>query len=123
LCGYTLEGLIFGPENCTQKWRRLSRTEIFSNPTEEQREAMAWAVNATAWRRLMGTCGGRMGLAPAAARVGDRVAVLVGCRTPIVLRREGLAGWSVVGECFVHGAMYGEVVPMGETSLERISLL
>lgn len=59
----------------------------------------------------MGTRQGYVGLAPAAARAGDEIAVLVGCCVPIVLRRnEGKSIWQVVGECYVHGIMNGEVL-------------
>lgn len=110
LCGHTLKDLVFGPDerNLTW-WQKAALPSQFFNPTKEQCEALSWAMNATAWRRLVGTDNGRMGLAPAAARVGDALAVLLGCSTPMVLRRSG-DGWKVIGECYVHGVMHGEMI-------------
>jgi len=50
-----------------------------------------------------------MELATAAAVTGDTVAVLVGCSTPMLLRKER-DGWQVVGECYLHGCMHGEAI-------------
>jgi hypothetical protein len=103
LCGYTLEELIHGRP--VPRWKPKDRVY---NPTEEQREALSWAMNAIAWRRLVGTENGRVGLAAAAAQKGDKIAVLMGCGMPILLRRER-DGWTVVGECYLYGIMEGEV--------------
>ncbi|KAL4724311.1 hypothetical protein ACLX1H_008924 [Fusarium chlamydosporum] len=108
LCGYTLEELIFGLNKWTSR-RKLLIEESYCGATELQREALSWAVNAMAWRRVFGTTGGRMGMGTCATEVGDRVVVLRGCNTPLVLRESG-KGWKLVGECYLHGIMYGEVV-------------
>lgn len=110
LCGYNLEQLIFGPKQRFTMMKRargaLGYQVCFA--TEIQREAFSWAINVMAWRRLFGTRDGRMGLGASAAKVGDSIAILKGCNTPMILRRLG-AGWAVVGECYAHGIMYGEV--------------
>ncbi|KAK7755418.1 hypothetical protein SLS62_002645 [Diatrype stigma] len=110
---YTLQQIILGTTeelSFRQKFKIKSGGDRgLYTPTEEQWEVFSWAINALAWRRLMGTRGGRMGTAPAAAKVGDRVAVLQGCSVPMVLRENG-DGWVVVGECYVHGVMDGEVL-------------
>lgn len=53
------------------------------------------------------TAEGHMGLAPAQARAGDIVTVLLGSPSPVLLRpnsdQGGARTFSVVGECFVHG--------------------
>ena len=110
LCGYTLKQLIFGRKKGFL-WQDMLRTHPLMNATKEQLEAISWAVNCTAWRRILGTENGRMGLGPAATRAGDAVAILPGCDTPLILRESG-DGWTVVGECYIHGVMYGEVVEM-----------
>ncbi|KAI3328835.1 heterokaryon incompatibility protein-domain-containing protein [Ustulina deusta] len=53
---------------------------------------------------------GYIGLAPEAARPGDRVYNILGCYAPIVLRpRSELDDrFSVVGECYIHGLMHNE---------------
>ena len=61
----------------------------------------------------MGTKDGRMGLAPAAAQVGDSIAILMGCSVPMVIRpTAGKGDWTLIGECYVHGAMYGEMLDL-----------
>ncbi|EWG38414.1 hypothetical protein FVEG_14888 [Fusarium verticillioides 7600] len=107
LCGYTLEQLIFG----NNKWLTKLRMAIgdnYYNSTETQREALSWAINAMAWRRLFATKSGRMGLGTCAAEVNDKIVLLRGCDTPLILR-EFNGGWKLIGECYTHGVMYGEV--------------
>jgi hypothetical protein len=50
-----------------------------------------------------------VGLVPDAAKVGDRICLLHGGRVPFVLRRQE-KGFSLVGECYVHGLMKGEAL-------------
>lgn len=107
LCGYTLEELIFEPSKIAG-WRKAMRKDQFYNPTKEQCEALSWAMNTMAWRRLVGTKAGRIGLAPATAVADDAVAILAGCSTPMILR-EFADGWKIVGESYVHGVMSGEM--------------
>ncbi len=58
-------------------------------------------------RRFMVTQAGRMGLIPKHAKEGDVVAILIGCRVPIILR--SVAGYySVIGDAYVQGMMDGE---------------
>lgn len=122
LCGYTLEQLIFGPKKRFSLMKRaigaIGYQVMFS--TETQHEAFSWAVNAMAWRRLFGTQDGRMGLGAPAAKVGDSIAILKGCNTPMVLRRLK-EGWAIVGECYVHGIMNGEVLE-GEHKVTDIKI-
>ncbi|KAF4536436.1 Heterokaryon incompatibility protein [Lasiodiplodia theobromae] len=55
------------------------------------------------------------------AEEGDRVAVLKGAKTPVVVRRkEGIAQggreeetWTLIGPCYVHGLMDGQIVEKG----------
>ncbi len=70
---------------------------------------MGAASSATFGRRLFFTKAGYMGLAPKCAMVGDEVCVLVGAEVPYVLRRKGQA-FEVVGECYCHGIMEGEMM-------------
>ena len=106
LCGYTLEHLIFGPSPSRV---RLALTSRYHSATDTQREAYSWATNVMAWRRLFGTKDGRMGLGSAAARTGDSIVIMRGCNTPMILRKSG-ENWTLVGECYVDGIMYGEVI-------------
>lgn len=57
-------------------------------------------------RALFRTKGGFLGLGPLSAQVGDQVWLLKGARTPFILRPVGEC-FQLVGECYVHGIMYG----------------
>ncbi|KAL6849866.1 hypothetical protein ACO1O0_009411 [Amphichorda felina] len=114
LCGHTLKELVFGPEKYPW-WKKSMRKDQLYSPTKEECEALGWATNATAWRRLVGTEGGRMGLVPATAIAGDAVVILSGCSTPMILR-EFEDGWKIVGESYIHGVMYGELAGDAEMS-------
>jgi hypothetical protein len=81
---------------------------------------MGAAASATYKRRLFFTREGCIGLAPKGARVGDQIYVLFGAEVPYALRRKGddLQTFEVVGECYCHGIMEGEMLVAGRTSLE-----
>jgi hypothetical protein len=72
-------------------------------------------------RALITTRTGYLGLAPKAVRQGDVVAILLGCRCLIVLRPYSNNLFHVIGECYVHGLMDGEILRQesGKTPLER----
>jgi hypothetical protein len=57
---------------------------------------------------------GYMGLCPISAREGDRVCILDGCNSPVLLRETG-SHFVLVGECYVYGIMFGEIVPKIES--------
>lgn len=59
-------------------------------------------------RRTCRTKNGLIGLVPAATRIDDRVCLLQGSTVPFVVRSNDDGSWRVVGESYVHGAMYGE---------------
>ncbi|KAL6918530.1 hypothetical protein FSST1_010025 [Fusarium sambucinum] len=119
ICGFTIQELIFGRNKFKSKLKSMMG-ENFYHATEFQRESLSWAVNAMAWRRVFGTRGGRMGMGTCAAQVGDRIVLLRGCNTPLIIRRSGEA-WRLVGECYVHGVMYGEISP-DKHQLEHITI-
>ena len=51
---------------------------------------------------------GYIGLGPLAARAGDQICVILGCRSPLVLRPTTKGTFTVVGECYIHGLMQDE---------------
>ena len=119
LFGYTLKELIFGSSNWfSNKHRRLY------NPTDIVREALSWAMNALAWRRLIATEKGYLGLAIAATEPEDRICILAGCKTPLILRPRG-NHFQVIGECYIHGIMRGEIandIRDGQLRMDEILL-
>jgi hypothetical protein len=77
-------------------------------------------------RRLMTTDKGHIGMVPSRARKGDQVWVLLGCSIPLILRKwENKHGFQVIGECYLHGDMNGEVqeeIKSGKLNVEEIHL-
>ena len=81
--------------------------------------------------RLFITHHGSIGLAPGVAEPGDLLAVINGCHTPYVVRsvREVRCGEEsfeyavkVVGPCYMHGVMRGEIVrERGEERWKRVA--
>lgn len=69
---------------------------------------------ATQGRRIFSTAAGRIGIGPRDLAAGDVVAVLYGCRWPVILRPRGdvvdVDGYEFVEVCYVHGLMEGEAV-------------
>ena len=64
-----------------------------------------------AMRRRLGLTGAKLlGLMPPTAREGDEVWLLRGAVVPFVLRRAEEGTYRLVGEAYVHGAMYGEMM-------------
>lgn len=55
---------------------------------------------------------GHLGLGPVEMLRSDRIVVLFGCDMPVVLRwttKEGSGYWRLIGQCYVVGAMHGEL--------------
>ena len=109
----SLSDLIRGPKKTVAQVVRTTfdATGRLLRPTLLQREATLRAKQILAWRRLVTTFGGYLGLVPAATRAGDTIAVLMGCDVPLILRPKGgdTCRCSVIGECYVHGIMSGEM--------------
>jgi hypothetical protein len=59
-------------------------------------------------RRFFVSTLGRIGWAPFGTRVGDRVCVFQGMRIPMILR-PAKDLWEIIGACYVHGLMDGEL--------------
>jgi hypothetical protein len=57
---------------------------------------------------------GHVGWAPAEAEVGDVVCVLNGSVAPFALREIQDGAFHLVGECYVHGLMNGEILHLGK---------
>ena len=90
-------------------------------PDQEQNKAQAeersLTEEVTRNRKFCITELGRMGLVPASTETGDRIVVLFGMQTPVVLRTLAPvsvdahpACYQLLGESFVHGLMDGEAI-------------
>jgi hypothetical protein len=60
-------------------------------------------------RRFITSMKGYAGLGPMSCRPGDKICVILGCCTPIILRKFE-DHFEVVGECYLHGIMHGEAM-------------
>ncbi len=50
---------------------------------------------------------GHIGLAPHRIDPGDQVCIVLGCQSPLVLRKNEVGDHEVIGECYLHGVMDG----------------
>jgi hypothetical protein len=59
---------------------------------------------------IMRTAKGYLGFTPPGVKLGDRIYIAKGSRTPLILRptETGPPSFRVIGDCFVHGIMAGE---------------
>lgn len=87
-----------------------SRAELWDN--ELGRIALD-IETATQGRRFFTTKGGHFGLAPQECNEGDIVVVLLGGNVPYVIRsappKQSKRCFTILGDSYVHGIMYGEV--------------
>ena len=60
-------------------------------------------------RRFFTTMGGHMGIGPPHMRPGDMICVFLGGSVPRVVRQEDHEH-TLVGECYMHGIMDGELM-------------
>ena len=67
---------------------------------------VAWCLRLVRARPVFRTTNGYIGLGPPGTEKGDIVTILLGCKSPMVLRpflKGTRCGYTVVGECYVHG--------------------
>lgn len=80
-------------------------------------DCVAFATNlirVVSGRRLFGTADGLMGWCASRAEPDDEVWLLMGAKVPFVLRQADQAGhYTLQGECYVQGGMYGELISSG----------
>ena len=65
-------------------------------------------VSAMISRRAARTEKGFVGMVPGIAQAGDGVALFKGGKLPFIVRPNGVSGWEVIGDCYLHGVMHGE---------------
>ena len=72
-------------------------------------------------RRFCATIDGRIGLVPRSAAAADVICVLYGGRVPFVLR-PCEKGYTLIGECYIHGLMNGEAMDMKQSGSREFPL-
>ncbi|KAF2001693.1 hypothetical protein P154DRAFT_158008 [Amniculicola lignicola CBS 123094] len=85
-------------------------TELAPADVSRRHNMLVHMKLATFARRFFWTKRGYMGLAPAAAEVGDEVCVLFGGQVLYVVRPFDETKHEFIGECYLHGWMDGEAV-------------
>ncbi|KAJ4261591.1 hypothetical protein NW762_007022 [Fusarium torreyae] len=89
-------------------------------------DGFKWSHEATLVTRYRGfaiTHGGWFVVGPDIMQIGDLVVVLYGGRTPFLLRRKEGGTWILIGECYVHGMMNGEVFDLEGVQEEEFIIL
>ena len=127
----TVSRLIHGPKiTMAQRMKKYFKTTgRLLRATSLHRDATLRAMRVLAWRRLVTTHGGYLGLVPAGAIAGDVVATIMGCDVPLLLRPakgEETSPFTLIGECYVHGVMSGEVLDFlkqGKCKMDSISIV
>lgn len=105
--------------------RRLTLDNLKTRrPSRVYREIQI-AFEAAVKGRKFGTTSKRyIGLFPRGTRPGDQIGVLLGVHVPFVVRPWGTSGsFQLIGECYVHGIMDGEVIQMTDLKREEIQLI
>jgi hypothetical protein len=70
--------------------------------------AFSKKLETTLHRRLFKTTKGCIGIGPRCLKKGDAVTLFKGGMVPLVIRSRG-DKWELIGDCYVHGIMHGEV--------------
>lgn len=118
VCGYPLRSFFPSSDHLRSAPPQSLKTTGRQQQTMEK--ALRRASHTLKRRRLIVTANGRLGAAVREAKKGDYIAVIRGCSAPIVLRPATTSRspssqpppdgtFMVVGACYVHGLMSGEV--------------
>jgi hypothetical protein len=105
-------------------YERLKTTELPGKDDETGKpDDSDWFVEALHFllpRRPFLTRSGFVGLGPAHMEQGDEVYIFFGGHVPYIVRQQENNKYSLVGEAFVHGIMYGEAL---RTDVEESTLV
>ncbi|KAE9364913.1 HET-domain-containing protein, partial [Stipitochalara longipes BDJ] len=90
------------------KFIEFSHMELSTKDLARATYFMKAQQQAAYGRRFFTTRNGYMGLCPSLATIGDKIVILLGGKTPFILRKTSKKGYRFIGECYVHGMMTGE---------------
>jgi hypothetical protein len=79
-------------------------------------ESMQWCYS----KRRAVTKTGYLAQVPLEATTRDIIVVVLGANVPFVLRPLTSGGYTLVGECYCHGIMYGEILKMANVEYKDI---
>lgn len=74
-------------------------------------------------QRMFRTKGNLLGIGPPSMDMKDEVWVIRGFNFPVILRRQENGNRTIIGECYVHGIMHGEVLEKPNAKFEKIILV
>lgn len=99
----------------------------FSEEETLRLKKLAWSFEHAMTKAHKGRClgittNGELVAAPFDVQAKDRVVVFEGLSTPFVLRQtdDGKNTWRIVGDCYGHGLVDGEIVEKSESKLEAL---
>ena len=100
----------FDPEDCTEfdaRYHRSLRRLAEGGSWMRFQDVVSDVCNG---RKFVFTTRGYFGVGPGAMQLDDRIIVLFGADVPMVVRPRGDGRYTLVGECYIHGIMAGQVV-------------
>ena len=118
LADYGLPDLAHSLELLKLAWTEQVSAKVYGDAVNGPRSYFHTVHRATRNRRIFRTTDGYVGLAPLDSKVGDTLAVIFGCRFPVILRPATSQSWTVVGHCYAHGLMDGEAVYRGRHAVK-----
>jgi hypothetical protein len=96
-----------------RQWRSNEEAERNMDEEDAKTRLFNGAISyGLRWRMFANTKGGYYAVVPPLAEVGDIICLIDGAQTPFVLRRDA-DRLQLVGECYVHGIMDGEIARDG----------
>jgi hypothetical protein len=97
-----------GVMHCVEDYDKYLRGE------KEEADFAIMSKLTRAWRKVILTSRGFLGVAPQSTNVGDELYLLPGAEFPVLLRRypKDEIEYEVIGECYIHGLMNGEGMEM-----------
>jgi hypothetical protein len=110
-----MKALLSGPGQ-TPHLPVFMQQPFYPSPLLQRIRDMSWG------RRFCSTSKGYMGWVPQNAQVGDVACFLCGVKVLMLLRPENEGGYSLVGECYLHGLMHGEAMEMPCLELQDFTL-
>jgi hypothetical protein len=73
-------------------------------------------------RRFCLTRKGYFGIVPATSQAGDYVCIFSACHIPFILHPIN-SSHKLVGQCYIHGIMWGEALQRSDFHLQELSLI
>jgi hypothetical protein len=107
-CAWTRGFIVFGKTIAERMSQAATDSPIKLVPVKFREDVEAAMTNGLTFRRLLTTEGGYIGTGPYETEPGDVVAILLGYNVPILLRPAKSGLYTVIGEAYIHGIMYGE---------------